>query len=152
VDTSGYAGKNMSKGATIYTNDPVRPIVSATMTGPVERFATVRPERVMLRGQAGAPLSQTVEIIPEGKYPFSIVKASARNGRNIHFELSERNGEPGGGWRLTVENRLQQKGRYYDVIALATDSEIRPEIQVAVTGFIVGEKRPTRKPSASHAN
>jgi hypothetical protein len=93
-----------------------------------------------------------VEIIPVDKYPFSILSVSARNGHNIHYELSERNGEPGGGWRLTVENRLRHKGRYFDVIALATDSEIRPEIKVAVTGFIQSEDGPKRKPTASHAN
>lgn len=109
-------------------------MVQFTITGPVENFATVDPPRVVLRGRVGEDLRASVKIIPEKEFPFSILRTKTKYGRYISLSL-----EPvkeGGGYLLTVENRRGEPGRYFDIVSLITDSAIRPELQVSVTGFI----------------
>ncbi len=111
-------------------------MVRFTITGTVERFATVEPERVVLRGRPGEELKASVKIIPEADYPFSILHAKAKYGRFISISLEGLKDSGKEGFLLTVENLKKDPGRYFDVVSLETDSSIRPELQVSVTGFI----------------
>jgi hypothetical protein len=96
-----------------------------------------------LRGFTGEPIQTKVTIIPEEKYPFKIQKVRARDGRNIRFRLEEENSEEGPRYALIVENQSAQKGRYFDVITLETDSKIRPTLDVRVYGDLM--PRPEKK-------
>jgi len=98
----------------------------------VEKFATITPRVVRFKGKPGVPLQSSVKIIPEKKYPFSITSVSAKNGKMIRFRLKtlEKNGEKG--YLLTIENLKKSPGGYFDVISLATDSKIQPEIKINV--------------------
>jgi hypothetical protein len=87
-----------------------------------------------LRGFAGEPIQTKVTIIPQEKYPFKVQKVRARDGRNIRFQLEEENNGEGLRYALIVENQRAQKGRYFDVITLETDSQIRPTLDVRVYG------------------
>lgn len=102
----------------------------------MERFALIEPARVILRGRADTPILRSVTIIPDEKYPFRIVEAKAKNGRNIRFSLSETTGAERPGYLLQIENVKTGKGQYYDLIALKTDSSVKPEIQIGVYGQI----------------
>jgi hypothetical protein len=46
----------------------------------------------------------------------------------------------GAGYILIVENLKKEKGRYYDMISLKTDSKIKPLIKINVYGHIVAPK------------
>lgn len=137
VNTEGYGGREVAKRATVYTNDPQNGRLVLTIRGEVESFAEIRPPRIVLRGEAGSPVSGTAAIVPLEKYPFSIVDARARTGNHIRFDLSENSDPQTPGYVLSVENTKTEKGRYYDQIILKTDSRIKPEIRVGVSGTIL---------------
>ncbi len=100
----------------------------------VEKFATIRPRQVQLRGFTGQEIKRKVTIIPTPKYPFKIVKVRARHGKDISYQLSEEKSENGQKYALMVENKRTQQGNYFDIITLETDSKIRPQLQIRVYG------------------
>jgi hypothetical protein len=100
----------------------------------VERFATIRPSQVRLRGFTGEKIKTKVIIIPTPKYPFKIIKVRARDGKDISYQLSEEKSENGQRYALMVENKRTQQGSYFDIITLETDSKIRPELHIRVYG------------------
>jgi hypothetical protein len=126
----------MKKTAYVYTNDNVHPQQDLVISGKVENFAAIRPQHLSLRGQAGDSISGTVSIIPEKKYPFKILDAKAQSGKNISIQLDEIKNSNGAAYQLKIENISQKSGRYYDTIILKTDSEIRPELNVKVYGYL----------------
>ena len=124
----------MRKTASVYTNDKSRSRIDLAISGQVEKFVTMRPQHVNLRGYAGDSIKALVTVIPEKKYPFKILKVSARDGKNIKFQLDEVPSSANGAYALKVENLKPDTGRYYDTIFLETDSKIRPKISVRVYG------------------
>ncbi len=115
------------------------------MTGKVESFATIHPKRVTLKGVAGQKIKGSVRIIPKEKYPFKILGTRTKKGRNIRFNLEEVRNPDGAEYLLTVENLKQERGRYYDIIYLKTDSKAKSEIQINVSGNISGDKKKMKK-------
>jgi hypothetical protein len=134
VNTRNKGGHTIRKHATLFTNDEKNPRLQLTISGSVDRFVTIKPNRVKLRGVAGDEIKRKVTITPEKKYPFKIVKVSAKNGKDIHFELSEEKGEQGPVYALLIENKRLEQGRYFDMITLETDSEIQPRLNIRVYG------------------
>ncbi len=130
----------MKKTAGVYTNDKSRPRQDLVISGPVEKFATIRPQHVSLRGYAGDSIKGVVTIIPEKKYPFKILDVQAQNGQNINIQLDEVKKSSGRTYELKVENLRQKAGRYYDTIILKTDSKVRPELNVRVYGYLRARK------------
>ena len=102
------------------------------ISGAVEKFVTIQPRNINLSGYAGDSVKALVFIIPEKKYPFKILKASAKDGSNIKFELEETELSANGAYKLKVENLKQDTGRFYDTIILETDSKIQPQLSVRV--------------------
>jgi hypothetical protein len=100
----------------------------------VEKFVTIRPSQVRLRGFTGDEIKRKVTIIATPKYPFKIVKVRARDGKDISYQLSEEKSETGKKYALMVENKRTQQGNYFDIITLETDSKIRPELHIRVYG------------------
>lgn len=124
----------MKKTASVYTNDKNRSQMDLVISGAVEKFVTIQPRNINLSGYAGDSVKALVSIIPEKKYPFKILKASAKDGSNIKFELEETELSANGAYKLKVENLKQDPGRFYDTIILETDSKIQPQLSVRVYG------------------
>jgi len=124
----------MKKTASVYTNDKNRSRMDLAMSGQVEKFVTIRPKHVNLRGYTGDSIKALVSVIPEKKYPFKILKISAKDGKNIKFQVDEVASSANGAYELKVENLKPDSGRYYDTIFLETDSKIRPKLSVRVYG------------------
>jgi len=131
----------MKKTASVYTNDKNSPRMDLIITGSVEKFVTIRPRRISLRGYSGDSIKALVSLIPEKKYPFKILKVSAKDGRNIKFQLEEVELSDNGAYELKVENLKQSPGRYSDTIILETDSKIRPQLSVRVYGNLRARKK-----------
>jgi hypothetical protein len=112
-------------------------MIRLTVYGFVEKFATVKPERIFLNGPVDKNLSLTLEIIPEEKYPFKVLETSALNGKNIHFKLEENSTSKSTRYFLTVKNTAKVKGKYFDFINIKTDNRIHPEIRIPVLGNIL---------------
>lgn len=106
------------------------------MTGVVEKFADIRPERVRLSGAAGQPLFVEVEIIPRKEYPFTIRKVQVRSGQFIKYEVEERSVDGQNRYVIRVENTRDEQGRYVDTLFVHTDSSFRPNIPIHITGMI----------------
>ena len=104
------------------------------ISGQVEKFVTIQPKHVNLRGYSGDTIKASVSLIPEKKYPFKILKVRAKDGNNIKFQLEEVGLSGNGAYELKVENLKQDAGRYFDTIILETDSKIRPQLNVRVYG------------------
>jgi hypothetical protein len=82
-------------------------------------------------------VSAKVLIVPEPKYLFSIVNATAEDGSNIEFFYkSIKTDKNMDGYTLTVRNKSIKKGHYMDAIILKTTSKYKPEIRLIVFGTI----------------
>ncbi len=134
MNTRNKGGHTIRKHATLFTNDEKNPRLKLTISGSVDQFVTIKPNRVKLRGIAGDEIKRKVTITPKKQYPFKIVKVSAKNGKDIHFELLEEKGEQGPVYALLIENKRLQHGRYFDMITLETDSKIQPKLSIRVYG------------------
>jgi hypothetical protein len=112
-------------------------VVELVLTGKVEKFAEIQPERVRLTGRMGDPVSVTVRIVPRDEHPFKIKNVRAMRGQYIQSSLAVR--EEGGKpyYELTVSSTRQEPGRIVDVVNLETDSRVRPQLQVHVFGEII---------------
>jgi len=75
----------MRKTVGVYTNDKNRPRTDLVISGQVEKFVTIRPKHINLRGYAGDTIKTSVFLIPEKKYPFKILKVSAKDGKTSNF-------------------------------------------------------------------
>ena len=126
----------MTKNAAVYTNDKSHPQQDLVISGQVETFVTIRPRHANMRGIVGDPIKNTVTIIPEKKYPFKIINLSAKDGKNIKYQLEETTVSDTAAYKLNIENLKTDAGRYYDTIILETDSKIRPQLSVRVYGHL----------------
>lgn len=126
----------MKKTANVYTNDKSRSQQELVISGKVEKFATISPQHISLRGQVGDSITGAVSIIPEKRYPFKILDVRAETGKNISFHLDEIKNANGPAYELKIENLSQKSGRYYDTIILETDSKIQPVLNVKVYGYL----------------
>lgn len=100
-----------------------------------------------MRGYTGEHPKRKVTIIPLEKYPFKILKVRAKNGKDIRFQLQEEKSEKGFQYALTVENQRLEKGRYFDIITLETDSKIRATLSLRVYGDIKPRPEEEKKKS-----
>lgn len=124
---------------------PNKPVFYLTVTGNVDKFVTIDPKRISLRGVAGNRIKSIVRIVPEEKYPFKITESQASNGKNIRFKLQKLNNTKKEEYMLLVENLKKDKGRYVDTIKLKTDSKIKPEIKIYVYGYILDQPKNKKK-------
>lgn len=118
------------------TNDPIHPVIEVTVTGFVEKFAEIHPERVRLIGSPGEAIFADVVIAPREEYPFRIHKVGARNGEFIIYKWVETCHSDENRCVIRVENTKEQKGRYLDALLIETTSTIRPVIPIYVFGLI----------------
>ena len=134
--TNGYGGNVLNKRIVVASNDPARPEVSLSISGKVEPFVSVVPERIRLEGSLDSGVEGSVRIIPRRKYPFTITAANPSSGEFIRAEIQKVAGPAGTEYLLKVRNIRTSPGQYYDTVLVQTDSTIKPKITVGVIGFI----------------
>ena len=125
----------------MYLNDPKRRRVNLRVKGKVERFAHFTSRSIVLRGQAGDKIVSELVINQRPEYPFKVLNITARNGRDIKYQLERKVGTQPAVYTLTVENKKSTPGRYFDTIYLQTDSSIHPKIAINVTGVILAAQK-----------
>ena len=126
------------------TSAAKQPNVSIEIAGNVEKFASITPNKLILRGNAGEPIIGTVTVSPDPKYPFKVLETKSKNGTDIQARIEEKQENNATTYIITVENLKKDPGRYYDVITLKTDSPIKPELQLSVYGQILQATRKTQ--------
>lgn len=102
----------------------------------MEKFAEIRPERVRLAGSAGTSLFAEVEITPRKDYPSTIQRFDVRDGSFSNYELTRRCSDGQGGCVIRMEIARTEKGRYVDTLIVRTDSPLRPDLQIFITGTV----------------
>ena len=112
------------------------PWLQVAVTGMVEKFAEIRPERVRLSGPVDQLLFAEVEIIPRKDLPFTVKGVRAKSGSFITYELTQRCTDGHDRCIVRVENTRKEKGRYVDALYISTNSNLRPTIPIYVTGMI----------------
>ncbi|MFH1153905.1 MAG: DUF1573 domain-containing protein [Pseudomonadota bacterium] len=132
LDTTGYGGQTLSRTVEVSLDDPDTPFVALKLEGAVDTFATISPANVSLTGPPGTGTRTEVTIVPSPKYPFSIVGTSVKSKKNIACSLARSADR----YVLTVQNLLEQPGRYFEIIVLTTDSPLQPELKIRVMGII----------------
>ncbi len=144
VNTTGYGGTLLKKSVQVETSAPKQPNFTLEITGYIEKFANITPGKLILRGNAGEPVSGSVTIAPDPKFPFRVLETKAKNGTDIQVKIEDKQENNTTIYILTVENLKKDPGRYYDVILLKTDSLIKPEIQLSVYGQILESQKKTQ--------
>ncbi len=135
----------MSKSISVETNDKRKPVTSLIIAGRVDRFFTLSPNMVKLEGDVGEQIKRTITISANEKYPFKIIEARAKVGKNIRYEFKQVEHSGREKYLLYVENLKKQKGRYYDIIYLKTNKRPLPEIIIRVQGNIADIKPKSNK-------
>jgi hypothetical protein len=136
----------MRKSIRVYTNDPEKKQINLQMTGMIKKFATIKPSKVFLRGIAGEPVTETVEIIPGDDEAFKILQVNALKGGDFDFSLKETeiNGKPA--YELAVRNIRETEGRYFDKIFMITNRSDQQPLSIIVSGHIRNPEGPTPEP------
>lgn len=136
-DTRGYGGGVFEKTITVFTNDPLSPRLRLTLKGPVGWFARIEPSRIILRGEAGAPLKAQATITTNPEYPFRILEivADDRLADKIEVQRNRRDGQ----YLITVRNRLNIPGQYRGRLTIKTDSSLRPQLTLYVLGQVMAK-------------
>ena len=131
----------LSKQIQVHTNQTGNPLI-LKVSANVERIATVTPEVVHFVGDPGKNLETTVHILPSDRYDFSLKDQVVPAMKNVQAVLKLSNtGKKA--WDLVVTNTRTTAGRYYEVITLATDSTVQPELKIRVFGNLsTGTVRP----------
>ncbi len=141
-NTQGYGGRGFHKTITVTTNDPKHPEVRLHLNGKVAQFARIDPRHILLRGHAGDALAGEAVITPSEKYPFKIVKTTLDKKLvgNISVDLSEKEGV----YHVAVRNLAKTRTYYGGNIVFATDSKVRPQLSIHVTGRLDAEVSPKK--------
>jgi hypothetical protein len=143
VKTKNRGGSALQKGFTVYTNDPANRAVKLKLSGRVKAYVSIAPRSVRLFGNAGLPLSSTIQILPVDGHQFSIKEVTARTDKHLLYQVKPMDAASGKkGYLLLVENTMKEPGVYRDTILIKTDSRQKPELRIPVYGRI-------RAPSAS---
>ncbi len=132
--TKGHGGQILHKTIKVYTNDPKNKIIELKLSGKVDKFVTIKPNKVKLSGRIGENISQTVTIIPETKEPFKILKATAMKGIDFSYSLKEVTVKGKRAYELTVTNVKKTPGRYYDKMVILTDRTEHKPLDIIVIG------------------
>lgn len=125
----------MDKSAEVMSNDPREPVVHLVVAGPVDKFVTINPRMLNLRGTAGDHLQGTLTVVPEEKYPFRLTGVQSREGRvRADFSPSQQEGRPG--YTIRVENIKSDAGSFSDTLVMKTDSSVQPELEARVYVYL----------------
>ncbi|MFW6284374.1 MAG: hypothetical protein ACOC1H_03180 [Desulfosalsimonas sp.] len=77
-----------------------------------------------------------MEIVAGNDYFFTVKEVTAKISKFINYELAQRCTEGHEKCVILVENKRKEKGRYYDVLYVRTDSKHRHELPIQVVGMI----------------
>ena len=137
--TDGYGnGERIFREVKFDTSDPNMPQLTLEMAGVVEKVYRITPRVGNLTGKATDNIQTTILILPEERYPFNVLGAKAKKGRDIAYAIKEIEQNGRKGFALTIKSIRKDKGLFSDKIYLRTDSNVVPEISIGVFGKIEG--------------
>jgi len=121
-----------SEKVVVKTNDPRRPDFRLTLSGWVERFASIEPGFVYFRGEAKDVEAVELEVTPNSTDGFHITRVVADKPHLFSAELIEPCKQENAPCRIRVTNRQKNAGKYVGVIKVTTDSMVQPSFIIVV--------------------
>jgi hypothetical protein len=107
------------------------------VSGTVEKFAEISAREIKLHGPKGEPIVAYVTIKPRKKYPFKIVEVILPKNAKVQCKVTEVGGPKKDiSYKVRFKNNTSKLGYYLDTVTLVTDSELRPEIFINVSGRV----------------
>ncbi len=124
----------------IKTDDPEKAGFTVTVTGPVEKIATIEPRSVYLEGLPGNTLETIIKITPVEKYKFSILGVEQKVNTNIKASLiAPKKDEKS--WLVKVKALSDKPGQVYDLLTFKTDSKYRPSLHIRVYAKFIEKQK-----------
>jgi len=115
----------------VHTNDPAQPLIRLELVGQIKAFALLDPGHIELTGKAGETLTAAMTITPaDPETNFKVAQTTARDGKNIRFEVKKNDQENPARYELIVENIKKEPGLYTDIITIWTDTSRRIPVRV----------------------
>jgi len=131
LSTHGYGGQSVRKIMKVHTNDPAQPLIRLELVGQIKAFALLDPGHIELTGKAGETLTAAMTITPaDPETNFKVAQTTARDGKNIRFEVKKNDQENPARYELIVENIKKEPGLYTDIITIWTDTSRRIPVRV----------------------
>jgi hypothetical protein len=134
--TKGYGGMRVRKVIKLHTNDPVYKTVTVSMSGEVRELARIEPRMASLKGKSDTDVTTLVKIFPVAVPDFNITDTTAKDGKHIDFKLEKQKDGGKPVFLLTVRNKKESSGRFFDIVIMTTDTTPKREIRVRVFGDI----------------
>jgi len=135
----------LTKHIHVATNDPATPATELVVFGKVNAYIQVTPNIVRLMGKPGEDLRASVRLLAQDGFPFTIKQVTAKEGKDIKFEIKPLDKKPNGqnaGFILDVSNTLSEPGIIRDVITIETDLKEKSKITIPVSGRIFAPNQP----------
>ena len=107
-----------------------------SLKGSIEKFATIDPPRVLMRGRSGDDLAAEVCVIPREDEPFDVRSIRPRMGTDIRAEFERRTVDGSRHFIVRIFSTRGTKGRYSDVVDVRTTSPKMPILRIPVTGIL----------------
>lgn len=136
MSTGGRGGQLLKKTIGVITNDPKNREIPLHLKAQVDKIYTVTPRSFALKGIEGEAITQTVTLIPNESFPFTLKEISAKRGQYIKYRFEEVKVGESVRYNVTVENTRKDAGVYFDTLYLKTDSKRNPQIAITVFGSI----------------
>ncbi len=130
----------MKKVTKVETDDPEKARFTVTVTGPVEKIATIKPSSVYLEGLPGNTLETTIKITPMEKYKFSILGVEQKVNTNIKASIiAPKKDEKS--WKVKVKAISDKPGEVYDLLTFKTDSKYMPSLYIKVYAQFIEKQK-----------
>jgi len=123
------------KTVLVRTDDPDAQTFRLHVKGFVQNLFDVSEQAVHLDGKVGEKIVEVVTVKPVEKFGFRILSGTVKKGENLDVDFLK-DDPVASAWKISIRNKARQAGRYYDVITLKTDSDLKPELKIRVFGNI----------------
>ena len=124
----------MTKHVLVETNDPGTKKFTLTVSGTVERVATIKPQAVYMHGRPGQTLESVITITPSEKYMFSILSMTQNPNSPVRATLQAPE-EENGTWRVSIRVDSDREGNIFDNLVFKTDSAHKPQFRIRVAAL-----------------
>ncbi len=129
VETQGFSGK-VTKLAKVYTNDPKDKLQNISIQAMIRPLIEVTPPAIVLKGQAGQVVEQTVEIRSNSEKPLQLEPLFFDLENKVAYSLEEI--QPGILYRVRLSNVPGLSGIVHGTLTLKTNYPERPELYIRV--------------------
>ena len=138
-DTSRFFGEK-ARTITVYSNDPIQPLVTLTLQGEVvTEVAAMPPQLYLGRVRKGQKITKEVEVLYNANQALAIIKVeNTHPAVGVRVEELEKNGKKGKRLVVTLAEDVPL-GRLNDQIIVTTTSTKRPTLTIPVFGSIEGD-------------